>query len=326
MKKFILILLVLGFASTNMLKAQEGIPIYHDYLSDNLFLIHPSMAGASSCAKVRLTGRMQWFDIQDNPMLQTFSFHTHLGQSASNGFGAIIFNDRNGFHSQKGLQLAFAHHINFGNGEKIDKLSFGISGSFIQNQLDETSFNTNSVDPLITGIVQSTFYYNVDFGFSYHVSGFFLNATLKNALLINRDLYSSTEQLNLRNYVVSLGNYITGNKYVSMEPSVMLQYKPFSGQVISDYNMKLYFNLADDNSVYLGASYRKDWDDQVDQYTYHNLTPIFGISLNQFTFAYTYTYELGDFPISGSGFHQVTLGYNFNCKKQLVRMGCPEVF
>jgi len=99
-----------------ILKVQKGVLIYHDYLSDNLYLLHPSTAGVSRCAKIRLTGRMQWFDIADSLMLQTFSFHTHLGKEASNGIGAIIFNDRNGYHSQKGLQLAYAHHLNFGDG------------------------------------------------------------------------------------------------------------------------------------------------------------------------------------------------------------------
>jgi type IX secretion system PorP/SprF family membrane protein len=326
MKKYFLIILLTLVFNIQKSEAQEGIPIYHDYLSDNLFLLHPSMAGASSCAKVRLTGRMQWFDVQDNPMLQTFSFHTHLGENGQNGIGAIIFNDRNGYHSQKGIQLAFAHHINFGNGEYVNKLSFGLAGSFVQNQLDETSFDPSRFDPVVAGIVQSSMYYNLDFGFSYHVSGFFFNATLKNALLATRDLYSAFEQVNLRNYVASIGYYIGGNSNFHVEPSVLLQYKEYSGQVITDMNMKFYFNMSDDNAFYLGASYRKDWDDLVYQNIYHTITPILGLRINKLTFAYTYTYDLGETPISNSGFHQITLGYNFNCRKQLVRNGCPEVF
>ncbi len=324
MKRILFLFLALLYFTTYKTYGQEGIPIYHDYLSDNLFLLHPSMAGASSCAKVRLTGRMQWFDIQDNPMLQTFSFHTHLGEEGQNGIGAIIFNDRNGYHSQKGLQLAFAHHLNFGNGEYVNKLSFGIAGMFVQNQLDETGFDPNRFDPIIAGVVQSASYYNVDFGFSYHVRGFFFNATLKNALLISRDLYSKYEQVNLRNYVGSIGYYL-GSKNFHIEPSVMAQYKEYSGQVITDMNMKFYFNMTDSNIFYLGASYRKDWDDQVNQAIYHNITPIMGVKISKFTFAYTYTYDLGETPISNSGFHQITLGYNFNCKQQLVRIGCPEI-
>lgn len=58
---------------------QEGIPVYSDYLSDNYYLIHPSMAGASNCAKIRLTARKQWFGQQDAPELQTLSFNGRVG-------------------------------------------------------------------------------------------------------------------------------------------------------------------------------------------------------------------------------------------------------
>jgi hypothetical protein len=38
------ILLVLFFVARILF--QEGLPVYSDYLSDNYYLIHPSMAGA----------------------------------------------------------------------------------------------------------------------------------------------------------------------------------------------------------------------------------------------------------------------------------------
>ncbi len=324
MKKYTLILFFATLLFPKLSQAQVGLPVYHDYLSDNLFLLHPSMAGASSCAKVRLTGRMQWFDMEDSPMLQTFSFHTHLGESGNNGLGVIIYNDRNGYHSQKGLQVAFAHHLNFGDGAYVNKLSFGLAGSLIQNQLDETSFGA-TYDPLVTGKVETEMYYNVDFGFSYHVKGFFFNATLKNALLTERSLYSHVEQDNLRNYVGSIGYYISGDGNFSIEPSALIQYKEFNEQLITDGNIKFYYNMSNSNQFYLGASYRKDWDDKNSLYDYQTISPIMGFKISKFTFAYTYTYDLSEMPLSNSGFHQITLGYNFNCKKQLVRMSCPEI-
>jgi len=325
MKKISLnILIIIYFFISPSIYAQEGIPIYHDYLSDNLILLHPSMAGANSCAKVRLTGRTQWFDIEDNPMLQTFSFNTHLGEEGRNGIGFIIFNDRNGYHSQKGIQLAFAHHINFGNGEYVNKLSFGIAGNFIQNQLDETSFNPDRFDPIISGTVQSSSYFNIDFGFSYHIQGFFLNATLKNALLTNRDLYTEVEEDNLRKYVGSAGYYF-GNDTFHIEPSAMIQYQEYNEQLTTDTNLKFYFDLSEYNMVYIGASYRKDWSDNNYDSGYQSITPIAGVQFDKFTFAYTYTYDMSDFPISNNGFHQITLGYNFNCQKQTVKQGCPEI-
>jgi len=324
MKKIVFLFLIFILTS-NVLRSQEGIPIYHDYLSDNLYLLHPSMAGASSCAKIRLTGRMQWFDVADNPMLQTFSFNTHLGKDANNGIGAIVFNDRNGYHSQKGLQLAYAYHLNMGNGAYVNKLSFGLAGMLVQNQLDETSFDPNNFDPIIAGVVQSEMYYNIDFGLSYHYKGFFFNATLKNALLASRDLYTEFEQVNLRNYVGSMGIY-AGKGNIFFEPSILVQYKEFSEQLITDTNLKFYFNLEGNNVVYIGGSFRTDWEEDANQSFYQSLTPIAGVKIKQFTLAYTYTYDMSDVPISNSGFHQITLGYNFNCRKQIVKMGCPEIF
>ena len=57
-KHFLLALVVLIAKQSY---SQEILPVYSDYLSDNYFLLHPSMAGAANCAKVRLTGRQQWF-------------------------------------------------------------------------------------------------------------------------------------------------------------------------------------------------------------------------------------------------------------------------
>jgi hypothetical protein len=46
----------LSFLCVIIYFSQEGIAVYSDYLSDNYYLIHPSMAGAN-CAKIRLTAR-----------------------------------------------------------------------------------------------------------------------------------------------------------------------------------------------------------------------------------------------------------------------------
>ena len=55
------------------INAQEGLPIYSDYLTDNYYLIHPSMAGVANCNKARLTARQQWLGQENAPSLQTFS-------------------------------------------------------------------------------------------------------------------------------------------------------------------------------------------------------------------------------------------------------------
>ena len=122
--------LVLALFLSQMSFAQEGIAVYSDYLSDNYYLIHPSMAGAANCGKIRLTARQQWFGQDDAPALQTLSFNTSVGEQS--GIGIIAFNDKNGYHSQTGAKLTYAHHILFSRGEyDLNQLSFGMSAGFI---------------------------------------------------------------------------------------------------------------------------------------------------------------------------------------------------
>ena len=69
--KFKISVLLFSLITSFYSYSQEGIPVYSDYLSDNYYLIHPSMAGAANCAKIRLTARKQWFGQDDAPALQT---------------------------------------------------------------------------------------------------------------------------------------------------------------------------------------------------------------------------------------------------------------
>jgi len=142
-KKYLFLLLLFAQFSYS----QEGIAVYSDYLTDNLYLLHPSMAGAANCAKLRLTGRRQWFDQTDAPQLNTASFNGRVGDQS--GLGVILFSDKNGYHSQTGAKLTYAHHIMFSRNEiDLNQLSFGISGALVQSQLDESSFT--EFDPIIT--------------------------------------------------------------------------------------------------------------------------------------------------------------------------------
>lgn len=56
--------------------SQVTSPIYQDYLSDNVYLVHPSAAGIGNSSKLRMTARQQWAGIPDAPTLQTLSFHS----------------------------------------------------------------------------------------------------------------------------------------------------------------------------------------------------------------------------------------------------------
>lgn len=311
--------------------SQEGIPVYSDYLTDNYYLLHPSMAGAANCSKVRLTARQQWFGNDDAPALQTLSFNGKIGDRGS-AIGAILFADRNGYHSQKGAKLTYAHHIMFSRSTvDLNQLSFGLSVGFIQNQLDQTIFDPNDFDPIIAPIVARSTYLNVDFGASYNILDFYVHATVKNALFRSRDLYTGFESDNLRKYLLSLGYTFGDSRKLLWEPSVMFQLIERTKEKSIDLNLKVYKTM-DFGKLWGGLSYRRSFDgvqyidgaELKNQYLQY-VTPILGVNYKKFVFAYTYSHVLGDIKFETGGFHQLTLGFDFGCKKERYDCNCPAV-
>ena len=323
------------FATFFNVNAQEGLPIYSDYLTDNYYLLYPSMAGVSNCGKVRLTGRKQWFDHEKAPELQTISVNTRIGDSRS-AIGAIAFNDVNGYHSQSGAYLTYAHHILFSRSElDLDMLSFGISAGMIQYKLDETSFLAGGFDPIIAGIEQSATDFNIDFGFSYQYLEFYAHASIKN--LLNNDGINFNEQglsyNNLRTYLFSTGylfNSSSGDW--NYEPSIMFAYKDATQATFLDTNFKVY-RETDFGRIWAGLSYRRSFDgaeylnsaNQIRAQKLEYITPLLGLEFNGFVFAYNYSYQSNSVVFDNGGYHQITLGFNFGCRKERYDCECPWI-
>ena len=307
------------FVVQNFLQAQETLPIYSDYLSDNVFLVHPSAAGIGNCAKLRLTARSQWAGVEDAPSLQTISAHTRLDDNI--GVGVIVFNDKNGYHSQQGVQGTFAYHIGLGRQEEVDQVSFGLSLMVVNNNVDESNFVIP--DPVISQIVQSESYFNADFSMAYHKNGFFSYFTAKNILLSARNLYNDRyESLNLRRYLVTLGYYYGEGRSFQLEPSIMAQTIERTGEKFVDFNLKVYKDVQD-AQIWAAFSYRKGFDNaETEELNY--LTPIIGVNYNKFMVSYTYTKQSGEILFDDAGYHQITLGYNFGCRPPK-RGGCPNI-
>lgn len=323
------ILLFLILISQNSF-SQEGIALYSDYLSDNYYLIHPSMAGAANCAKIRLTSRKQWFGQDDAPMLNTLNFNGRVSEKV--GAGIILFNDKNGFHSQKGLKATYAYHIMFSR-NKIDlnQLSFGITTGLIQNQLDETSFDNSNNDPAISGQIQNSSYFNIDIGASYNYLDLYLHATLQNAIETRREIYTESETDNLRKYLLSVG-YVFGDKEnILWEPSILFQLVDKTKEKTIDINMKAYKNF-DFGKLWGGLSYRRSFDgaeyvsgNAISSQKLQYMTPIVGVNFKIYMFAYTYSHVSGDIKFDNGGYHQITLGINLFCKRERYECNCPAI-
>ena len=330
----LLAILLVGLKST----AQEGIPVYFDYLSDNYYLVFPSMAGIGQGGKIRATARKQWFDVEDAPSLQTINAHFRIGDTPS-GVGAIIFNDANGYHSQTGLKLTYAHHLRMGSEDVrvLNQLSFGLSGTILQSSLDETEFRSVTPDPAVSGIKLSASYTNVDIGISYNFQEFYTHFAVTNALtgsrrnVYYRDRQDNPDQLvidNIRRYLISAG-YIFGRSEWQVEPSVLFQLTEFTKEKTMDINAKVYKDV-EFGRIWGGLSYRRSFDGA--QFQTANgfgeqrlqlITPIVGANINNFMVSYNYSYQMGDIRFDNGGFHQITLGYDFGQTERKYDCYCP---
>ena len=320
---------ILAFLLAQFSFAQEGIAVYSDYLSDNYYLIHPSMAGAANCGKIRLTGRQQWFGQDEAPSLQTVSFNTAIDQDGISGVGVILFNDKNGYHSQKGAKLTYAHHLRFSRGTvDLNQLSFGLSTAFVQSTLDGSTFTGN--DPVIVnGVIQKDAYFNIDLGVSYHYMDFFTHVTMKNFLASQRrELYSEGfESDNLSKLLWSVGAVFGNKDRLLFEPSFMYQRISETKESSIDLNLKVY-KAVDFGKLWAAVSYRRSFDSAQYEGGKQNLqwvSPILGVNYKNFMFSYTYSHVMGDIKFDNGGFHQITLGMNVFCKDKQWDCNCPAV-
>ena len=239
------------------------------------------------------------------------------------GAGIILFNDKNGYHSEKGVKLTYAHHIMFSRDDiDLNQLSFGMSAGFIQNQLDETTFI--DFDPLNSGLVQKRSYYNADFGMSYNFLNFYVHATVLGALDVKRSLYSDYESPNLRRYIFSTGHAFGDKLTILWEPSILFQMIDATKEKLVDLNIKAQKQFAlGEGTIWGGFSYRRSFEGAqylngtgISSQKLQYLTPFFGVTYKQFMVAYTYSKVSGPVLFDQGAYHQITLGFNFNCKQE----------
>ncbi|UYW00748.1 type IX secretion system membrane protein PorP/SprF [Flavobacterium agricola] len=330
-KRFLIGLFLLFFAVS---PAQEGISVYSDYLSDNYYLLFPSMAGAANCAKLRITARQQWFGQPNAPQLQTLSFNSKMAEDSNSGIGLVMYNDQNGFHSQRGAKATFAHHLifNYGN-EDLNQFSFGLSAGFDQTTLDQTRFTSEAIhDPNVSqSMLVKGNDFNVDFGFSYFYGDFYSHAVVKNALGTKRKIYSDYESFNMRKFIGALGYTFGDREKLWYEPSVLFQYTEHTKGKTLDLNLKLYKPLQN-GTLWGGISYRNGFDateyltaGKLAEQKLQYITPFVGVNMGKFMISYSYSYVMGDVAFDTSGFHQLTIGFDFLCKRQRFLCNCPGV-
>lgn len=117
------------------------------------------------------------------------------------------------------------------------------------------------------------------------------------------------------------------------EPSILFQVEEATSEASIDVNFKAYREF-DFGRLWGGLSYRRSFDgaeyttdgrSTVENQKLQYISPFVGINYNRLMFAYTYTYQANSIVLSNSGFHQITLGYNFGEDDDRYECNCPAI-
>lgn len=313
MRIFFTITLLFSFLFSN----SQELPLHSQYLV-NPYWINPSTAGISGCVVVHGFSRQQWVGLAKAPKIYGVSYHQRFGKI---GLGGIIFNDRNGLTSNLEFESTFAFHVFKTRSAHDDRqLSFGLSFCGYQRSVDETQFIDIDNDPLVSGILERRFGYNANFGMYFLHKDFFTGFSCLNLLPHNNSLSKSTyEPENLRNYIFQIGYTLFSNKVVPIEPSILLKsYEFFKNQM--DINLKCYYQMSHDNTVWIALSYRRNLDKNFGES--NAIIPFIGFNHKNIGFTYAYDYALSSPGPFRAGSHEISIGLLF-CPIKRTMVSCP---
>lgn len=329
LKKITLVIVL--FWGTNKTFGQGFVPLFNEYLSENLYMIHPAMAGTNlKTLRITTGSRQQWFDLPEAP--QTNLLTIEYRASRNSNLGGQFLKDQNGYHSKNSSYLTYAYRIYLSDeiwntrrsfptkNDNIKELSFGLSVGSVRYSFDQSSFDPRITDPLLNNNNRSGIgYITVDVGAAYVSTHLSTQISIKNITLSPTKYSQSQEDPNFdttkyKHYLLSLQYEIYSNKGWNYEPSFLIQYLERTQESSLDLNFKIY-KLVSNGRLWLGASYRRNFTPvktlsgpSSAEQNYRHFTPVFGLNYKQFMVSYHYTNTLGKINLGTTGLHYFSLG------------------
>jgi type IX secretion system PorP/SprF family membrane protein len=328
LKKIFLMVLVFGHFTVS--SAQGFVPIFNEYLAENLYMVHPAMIGVNlKNARINLGSRQQWFNVPDAPGTNLLTLEYKATKNAI--LGLQLIKDHNGYHSKNSNYLTFGYRIYLSDAiwntrrsfptknDNIKELSFGINIGSINYSIDQSSFDARIPDPLLNANSSGKRYFTIDAGAAYVSTHLSAQVSVKNINMnstqgdtADGDVYINP--LKFKHYLASLQYEIFFNNGWNLEPSFLVQFLEKTEESSLDLNLKLY-RLVKKGRIWLGASFRQNFIkiDTPSEYTipnqnYTHFTPVFGMNYDRYLFSYHYTSNLGTLNLGTSGLHYFSLG------------------
>ncbi|MCD8416939.1 type IX secretion system membrane protein PorP/SprF [Tenacibaculum finnmarkense genomovar finnmarkense] len=307
MRKIFITISIL-ICSVKLVAQEINLPQYVSHMADNPFLISPSYAGIGSEFKVRLNGVSQWLGVKGSPDTQSLIIDTRLAERF--GGGITVFNDKNGFTSQKGIKLSLASHLTLSQFHD-SFLSFGLTYNFVQFGIDTSQNNSGQ---FVSNISETNS--NFDVGLLYRYERFSISVNANNILDKKIDNLLTSEPESLGRYTLYTSYVLAriSNK-IEIEPSIFIEYYESDKRSRTDLNVKVRKGIYD-GYVWVGASYTS-LNDQI--FKPHAIAPLVGLKKNNLYMSYGFSIDLNKTQNFNYGTHMITLGFDYDRRPSLAR-------
>lgn len=287
-------LMLICFVFISFSVFSQELALYNQYLL-NPYLLNPAVTGSYKYPVVVLTDRHQWLGIENAPQTQAISSATRLGDYE--GFGVVIYKDKNGAMNKVGIHITYAHHLVLNIKKKL-KLSFGCSFVGYQLSIDHTMLEDLEVsDPLIFESQKSIYVPDAVAGTYIYSPKYFVGLSVANMLesKINFDDNNDSYDHNRRTIFLSGGYNFDFESVFAYEPSLLLR-STTQGLWQVDVNGRFTYQ----KNYWIGYSFR----------TNGSIMFLTGVKFGKFRFAYGYEHNNNELRSYSNGNHEFMLSYS----------------
>ena len=271
----------------------QQLPVY-SLFGANKYALNPAFAGSEYYWDFAILHRSQWVGFDNGPSTQLFSSHSRIDGTAS-GFGATIYNDRNGVIGNMGVSLGYAYHVDLSD---EFELSFGLNGSYTQYKLfgDRVLLHSNS-DNLLNQHRGTSGEFNASFGTLLYADNFYFGVSALNLFSPKIDYFNGASTPLQRHYYLQTGGrvQITSNGAISAD--ILCDYL-----ANNPFQVDFRFNYEYVDIFKIGAGYRL-----ADSFV---LTAGFKM-IEELYLNYAYDMGISKLNSAHSGSHEVLLSYHF---------------
>lgn len=321
MKKLITSIgLVLLFLQT---QAQQDAQ-FSQYMFNGLY-INPAYAGYRQQWNVNMFYRTQWTGFSGAP--KTFSLAAD--GSANNdrvGIGFQVMNDKLGAQNNTSFYATYAYRIPL-DAYSDKTLALGISGGFVQQQLDVNALDPiDHNDPLLMNAQKTKLMPDARFGVFYNSERFYAGVSADNLItnLFQKDeTYRTYLPLKPHMYF-TVGGLVPLSTTLLLKPSILVK-EDFAGPTSLDLNSFLLI----DKKIWVGASYRtaifSKKNLQSDLMKSSAIVGMIEVFVNdKLRLGYAYDQTINGTAANNYTTHEISLGYFFLNPK--AKMLSPRYF